>query len=121
MDTNFDQQEAPICEHMPVLDESRGESYCRSCFEVLQERIPEKVAPVSHFSADGRMVGAQHGPPNTVALGTTLYANRDARGNSLSADPAGRARLHRMRRVNTQSVGLKQRGHQEMARVVHEI
>src|SRR5437899_7986233 len=105
MDTNLDQHELSCesCRNRLVTD--GFETWCEGCGLVVDAQAFD-TAPIWKTDDGGNLIGQQHGPPQTPGMGAMVgsvisYGNRDASGRALSADPAARTRVHRMRRVQS--------------------
>ncbi len=116
--------EASTCECDNRLTFDGFELWCTACGLVVDSQAFDYREPF-RADGDGTIIEGTHGPPQTPGLGSVgsmiSYGARDANGRSLSADPAARTRLHRMRRVQAHGVSGRQRSRDDMARTLNEI
>src|SRR5438094_10403605 len=117
-------QEASSCDECEGRLVTDGEAYCEGCGLVVDAQTFD-YAPTWKTDDAGNLVG-QHGPPQGLGLGSLTgsvmsYGNRDAHGTNLSADPAARTRMNRMRRVHLHGKTGPQRADADMTRAVRAL
>ena len=126
METNFDQH-GLSCENCGERLITDGyETYCAEGCGLVVDAQTFDTAPIWKTDDAGNPVGQQHGPPQVSGLGFAVgsvmsYGNRDASGRALSADPAARTRVHRMRRVQNHGKTGPQRADTDMGRAVRAL
>src|SRR2546429_488086 len=99
------------------------ETFCDGCGLVSDTQV---FGNPGYMTDDtGRVVGLQHGAPQTPGFGAVgsliSRGSRDANGAMISADPESRTRLFRMRRTSNFGSSAKARSNGDMARVLNAI
>src|SRR5439155_8305790 len=100
------------------------ETFCEGCGLVVDAQAFD--SPTHHTDDAGRVVGLQHGDPQTPGLGAVGSligrGSRDASGAMIGAGPEGAARLFRMRRTQrTYGKTAEARSTGDMSRVLNAI